>query len=66
MMRDQSSVGAAPATFRPKSRSRVSLPITPAWPLTPGGATSVLLVWVGRYQTRCGMMLSGYLPIAAG
>ena len=29
-------------------------------------ATSVLLVWVGRYQTPYGMMLSGYLPIAAG
>ena len=34
MMRDQSSLEAAPATLRPKSRSRVSIPITPAWPLT--------------------------------
>ena len=49
-----------------KVRSRVSIPITPARPLTPCGATSVLPVWVGRYQTPCGMMLSGYLPIAAG
>ena len=66
MMRDHSSLDAAPATLRPKSCSRVSIPTTPARPLTPRGATSILLVWVGRYQTPCGMMLSGYLPIAAG
>ena len=34
MMRDQSSIDSASATLRPKSRSRVSILITPAWPLT--------------------------------
>src|SRR3954468_560617 len=33
-MRDQSSLDAAPATLRPEESSRVSIPITPAWPLT--------------------------------
>ena len=66
MMRDQSSVDAAPATLRPEEHSPVSIPIIPARPLTPRWATSVLLVWVGRYQTRCGLMRSGCLPIAAG
>ena len=37
MMRDQSSVDAAPGLFGPKSRTRVSIPITPARPLTPRG-----------------------------
>ena len=40
MMRDQSSVDAAPTTLRLEERSRVLIPIIPVRPLTPRWATS--------------------------
>ena len=52
MMRDQSSVDAAPGLFGPKGRTRVSIPITPARPLTPRWTT-----WPGGRSRRPGAAL---------
>ena len=52
MMRDQSGVDAAPGLFGPKSRTRVSIPITPARPLTPRWTT-----WPGGRSRRPGAAL---------
>ena len=49
MMRDQSSLDAAPATLRPEEFSRVSIPITPARPLLRLSAGVI-----ARWRSPCG------------